>query len=291
MERTERFYKMIRMLRASPVVSAADFQNSLEVSRATFKRDLEYLRDRFQVPIDFDRDLGGYRIVFAQGGPTELPGLWFSETETHALVSMHELLRSLEPGLLSPFIAPMMERLTQLLAGEDHTVQEVQRRIRILQHAARRHKLEHFEVVATAVLERRRLVIRHYNRQDDTETEREVSPQRLVYYRDNWFLDAWCHLRADIRTFAVDALRAATLQDKRAKSVPDRELDMNCSWTATASSVAAPARPPCFDSQRRGHAGYRWRHGTRARKAALNPTGRGSLKSPTPTIASCSWTS
>jgi predicted DNA-binding transcriptional regulator YafY len=47
----------------------------------------------------------------------------------------------------------------------------------------------------------------------------------LVHYRENWYLDAWCHLREDIRSFAVDAIQEAAVLDKRAKSVPERELD------------------------------------------------------------------
>jgi predicted DNA-binding transcriptional regulator YafY len=74
-------------------------------------------------------------------------------------------------------------------------------------------------------LKRTRLWIRHYNRKDDRETEREVSPQRLVHYRDNWYLDAYCHLREDLRSFAVDAIRDARLLDERAKEVAASELD------------------------------------------------------------------
>jgi predicted DNA-binding transcriptional regulator YafY len=48
-----------------------------------------------------------------------------------------------------------------------------------------------------------------------------VSPQRLVYYRDNWYLDAFCHLRDDIRSFSVDAIEEATPIDKSAVSVDD----------------------------------------------------------------------
>ncbi|NKB15852.1 MAG: WYL domain-containing protein, partial [Sphingomonadales bacterium] len=55
--------------------------------------------------------------------------------------------------------------------------------------------------------------------------EREISPQRLVHYRENWYCDAWCHLRQDVRSFAVDAIQSAQLLDQKAKSVPDRELD------------------------------------------------------------------
>jgi predicted DNA-binding transcriptional regulator YafY len=46
-----------------------------------------------------------------------------------------------------------------------------------------------------------------------------------VHYRDNWYLDAWCHLRTDLRSFAVDAIREAALRDGRAKEVASAELD------------------------------------------------------------------
>jgi predicted DNA-binding transcriptional regulator YafY len=56
-----------------------------------------------------------------------------------------------------------------------------------------------------------------------------VSPQRLVLYRDNWYLDAWCHLRDDLRKFALDAILGAELLDDKAKPVDlrtvERQLD------------------------------------------------------------------
>src|SRR3989449_8682375 len=84
---------------------------------------------------------------------------------------------------------------------------------------------ELFGIVAAAVLRRSPLWIRHYNRKEDRETEREISPQRLVHYRDNWYVDAYCHMREGLRSFAVDAIRAAELRDGRAKEIPAAELD------------------------------------------------------------------
>ena len=52
-----------------------------------------------------------------------------------------------------------------------------------------------------------------------------MSPQRLVHYRDNWYLDAYCHLREDLRSFAVDAIREATLFETKAREVAKAELD------------------------------------------------------------------
>jgi predicted DNA-binding transcriptional regulator YafY len=46
-----------------------------------------------------------------------------------------------------------------------------------------------------------------------------------VYYRENWYLDAWCHLRNELRSFAVDAIRRADIVETPAKNVPDKTLD------------------------------------------------------------------
>jgi predicted DNA-binding transcriptional regulator YafY len=119
----------------------------------------------------------------------------------------------------------VLERLRGILGTGDHSWEEVVKRMRIFLPERREGKAEHFSVVAAALLKRSRVWIKHYNRKDDRETERAVSPQRLVHYRDNWYLDAWCHLRDDLRSFAVDAIRDARLVDERAKEVAASELD------------------------------------------------------------------
>ena len=222
----ERFYKIDRLLKERRLVSFSALQDALGISRATLKRDLVYMRDRFNAPIEFDRELGGYRFGKPRVGPRyELPGLWFSASEIHALLTALQLLTSLQPGLLDARVAPLAERLRAILGSSDHSWQEVEKRIRILQPGRRESKAEHFGVAAAALLKRQRLRIRHYNREKDRETVREVSPQRLVHYRDNWYLDAYCHLREDLRSFAVDAIREATLLDARAREVAKGELD------------------------------------------------------------------
>jgi proteasome accessory factor C len=83
----------------------------------------------------------------------------------------------------------------------------------------------HFRTLATAVLTRRRLHLRHQRRQDGEVLERDVSPQRLVHYRDNWYLDAFCHKRQALRTFGLDAIEAAAVLDKEAREVAEDVLE------------------------------------------------------------------
>ncbi len=227
MDRTERFYKIQRLLQARGTVRLADLLRDLGVSRATFKRDLEYMRDRMNAPIEWDRERRGYRFVApAAGAPRyELPGLWFSPEEIRALLTMQHLLASLQPGLLEPHVKPLLARLRAALGAGEHPADEIERRIRIIHLGARKLALPHFERVASAVLNRQRLHIAYVSRGSNERTEREISPQRLVHYRENWYCDAWCHLRDDLRSFAVDAIQSAEPVDRKAKNVPERDLD------------------------------------------------------------------
>jgi predicted DNA-binding transcriptional regulator YafY len=227
MDRTERFYKIHQLLAAREAVRIGEFLDALGVSRATFKRDLEYMRDRLNAPIEWDRERRGYRFA---GGATEaaryqLPGLWFNPSEIRALLTMQHLLADLQPGLLEPQVKPLRARLRALLGSGEHSAEEIERRIRIIHLGARTLALPQFERVATAVLDRKRLHIVYVSRSSNERTERDISPQRLVHYRENWYCDAWCHLRQDLRSFAVDAIQSAEPLGEKAKSVPDRELD------------------------------------------------------------------
>src|SRR5215469_1632932 len=226
MDRTERFYKIDHLLKDSKVVTFARFQEALGVSRATLKRDLVYMRDRFNAPIEFDRASNGYRFGKPRSGPRyELPGLWFNATEIYALLTTLQLLGNLQPGPLGNQVPALVDRLRAILGSGDHSWTEVEHRIRIFEPERREGNAAWFSVIAAALLKRSRLFIRHYNRNEDRITERDVSPQRLVHYRDNWYLDAWCHLRNDLRSFSVDAIQNAELRDTKAKDVPKAELD------------------------------------------------------------------
>jgi len=220
MDRTERFYQIDQLLQGGRPVPIERFLEALGVSRATFKRDLEYMRDRLNAPIEWDRFEGGYRYTQPSGGPAfALPGLWFNASEVHALLMMQQLLADLQPGLLEAQVRPLQARLRALLGSADHSAEEVERRFRLSSAARRTLAVRHFEAVATATLRRRRLRIAHYSRQSDETTEREVSPQQLVFYRDNWYLVGWCHLRRDIRSFAIDAISDAEMLDGAAREV------------------------------------------------------------------------
>lgn len=224
MDRTERFYKIQALLRQRRLVTMRQLCEALEVSRATVCRDLDYLRDRLGVPVSWDASHRGYRLDDFEGRSDghELPGIWFSEREIHALLTIIELMSQLEPeGLLSIRIAPFRVRLEHLLEQGTGSAGEALKRIRILPMGQRPISSDYFQLIAHGLLKRRRLHIAYYARQADVIVPRDISPQRLVYYRDNWYLDAYCHLREGLRSFSIDAIRLANLLGEQATEIED----------------------------------------------------------------------
>lgn len=226
MDRTERFYKIDNLLQAHAVVGIDQFLQELEVSKATFKRDIEYMRDRFNAPIVWRKIDGGYSYL--SGNKTQqqaLPGLWFNSGEAYALLMMQSLLSEMQPGLLGPHIEPLKARLRAVIEAGNHAAVDVESRIKLLNVASRPVADKYFEVVANALLARKRLQVHYYSRVRDDVSEREVSPQLLIHYRGNWYLGAWCHKQEAMRSFSMDAIEKATVLQKVGKSISKTELN------------------------------------------------------------------
>jgi len=223
-DRTERFYRIRRRLVEKGALTRREIEEDLEVSHATFKRDLEYLRDRLNVPVIWSRERQAY-VLDPAAEQSELPGVWFSPAEVYALLEIDHLLDTLGSGLLARQLAPLRARLAALLEAGDRGHREIRRRIRVLTLGTRRVNRDVFEALSLALLGRRQAYIRHLRRADGEVTGRTVSPQRLVHYRYNWYLDAWDHGKQALRTFAVDAVLHARVEEAAARDLPDSELD------------------------------------------------------------------
>jgi predicted DNA-binding transcriptional regulator YafY len=227
MDKTERFYKIHGLLNAGKCLPLKHFVDTLEVSRATMVRDIAYMRDRLGAPIVYDPDRGGYRYDRTQQGADkwDLPGVWFNAAEIQAFVVVHALLHDIAQGFLEEAVAPLLTRSRKLLETHQVPPSEVAKRIRLLNVSHRDAPPAHFQTAAQAVLQRQKVKLLHYNRQDDRRTEREVSPQRLIHYRGTWYLDGWCHLRKGLRSFSLDAIEQLRIVEGAPKELDEQALD------------------------------------------------------------------
>lgn len=224
--------RFTRILLVHRILSAARYpvprvrlEEELECSTASIKRIIRELRDFVGAPVEYDRAANGYYYATSGNAAFELPGLWFRTDELLAFASMLELLDGLGPGLLDSALRPFRRRLEQLLQTNALGLAELPRRLRLMRLAERSTPPKVFRTVVTATLLRQRLAVQYHARSDDSLCERQLSPQRIVHYRNNWYLAAWCHLREELRIFALERLDSVRLLDDAARDIPDAELD------------------------------------------------------------------
>lgn len=226
MEQLRRIYLLHQILvTCRKPVSLEVLKEKLGCSRPTVNRIIRDMRLYFNAPLEYDRENNGYYYDSKAGEIFELPGLWLAAGELQALTTVQQLLEQAQPGLLDIQLKPLKERIAKLLASEHLGGGEIAKRVHILRMAGRRVSDEIFQAASGALLQRKRLRIRYRSREAEQETLREISPQRLIHYRDNWYLDAWCHTRQALRSFAVERISTAQTLDQAADDTPEEELD------------------------------------------------------------------
>lgn len=232
MNKTDRLHHITKLLRARRRITLAELMSATRASRATLMRDLAWLRDELNHPIHWDREAQCYQwrgSGQSKDAPEELAGLWFKPSEVLALLTLEHLLREIQPGdLMQRHLLPLEQRLKTILrqSGLDTaTEHQLTERIRVIGLGQRQVPPQSFETVGLALSQRRCLTMQYQARGSGEHSERTVSPQRLVYYRSNWLLDAWCHKRNELRSFSLDAIRHPVVLNERATDLTTEELN------------------------------------------------------------------
>lgn len=128
-----------------------------------------------------------------------LAEVWRGTVFHDALASLFDKIRALLP-------AEMTGELDRAGAGLSVRASPVKR------HAAYRDRLE---AVRRAISERRCLELAYRARSGGETTRRRVAPYRLMYFDGAFYLIGFCHLRQDLRVFALDRIRRLEPTEER----------------------------------------------------------------------------
>ena len=287
-KKIERVTLLHRVLKAARMGRTIDeLEAEMGVSRATVYRDLDFLRDVLGAPLNVD-DQRRWRYARDEQAPFELPGLWLNAEELYALVLTRQIVEGSkrtedaaqdddgpDESLLGASLAAAQNRIEKLLGEKAVNL----KRLRVLRHNHRRVDERVFRSIAAATLERRSLRFGYRARSTDEPTTRTVHPQRLVPYRDNWYLDAFDETRDALRSFALDRISDVKLLEGAAKELADSELDAALTTGYGIFSGAARNNATIVFSPHaaRWAAEERW-HATQSGK--FLPDGRFELKVP-----------
>jgi proteasome accessory factor C len=198
----------------------------LECTPKTVRRLIENLQNYFNAPIEY-LDNKGWAYVAEPGQHFQLPGLWLTASELQSLALLLHVLENFGNGLLNEELKAVTDEVHKLLKSRSIKPESLVEHIKILPLGNRSIPSDIFLHIGEALLKKRQISLQYQDFHHKTST-RTVSPQNLVYYRDNWYLDAWCHKRQEMRVFSLARIERI-LSDggppTPAVIIPQRERD------------------------------------------------------------------
>jgi predicted DNA-binding transcriptional regulator YafY len=228
MAQIDRIHELLELFSARRYpIKFNDLLTLVDYSEATLKRYLRRIRN-LGVPIRYDTHTGGYVLDKSDDAALQIPGLWFNVSELHSLLTIHELIDQLDPGLLKLELLPLRQRIEHRLAAGGIKTGELSRRIQLLGVGIRLCCTLTFRTTATALMERKRLKLNYHSRSENKISTRQVAPQRLLYYRGNWYLAAYCYTRRALRLLAMERMSAIVPQDGECLEIDDEQLRDFC---------------------------------------------------------------
>lgn len=228
MDLLHRFFQLHRLLdgRRTPL-PRREIEEALGCSTSTVKRLVNELRN-YGAPIEV---VAGKGYRYQSGAGFSLPGLSLSAPELSALLLAHQLIGDVDEA----HFKPLQQGVESILAGAGLPVAAMAGRLRI-KPTRSRGEPPCLPAVLDALLTRRRLNIDYHGRSrgSDAPSRRDIAPQRLTRYRDRWYLDAWCYLRRDLRSFALERIQSAKPIEGECDEVSHEVLNL---WTDAAYGI------------------------------------------------------
>lgn len=219
MDKFDRIQQLHRIFssRRTPISQSA-LAEQLECSEKTIYRAINTLRDHTLAPLDYDDAQRGWYYDLKNNDKFELPGLWLTAAEIQGIATVMAISKNMDLSLFYSETDVIMDSVEDLLRSRKVEPEIFAEKIRFLPRNRLPNAVHTFQELAEALLKERQLHI-HYCDYNGRQTARAVSPLKLVQYQDNWYLDAWCHLRNELRQFMLARVDKAEVLDQPAKTI------------------------------------------------------------------------
>lgn len=214
----------ILLSRRTPIPKR-ELSNRLQCTEKTVSRLLEHLQ-YLGAPVENDAEGRGVYYDKSRENLFQLPGLWLTADALRALGLLFSLLEGLGEGLLSEETAFIQQQIEQLLQAQKIDSGRLAKKLKVTPIAHKPPPNGIFAPVAESLLQEKKLMLVYQNYAGQ-KTSRTVSPQTLIYYRENWYLDAWCHKRHGLRTFALARITKAMVEQEGILKVSEQALSQH----------------------------------------------------------------
>lgn len=215
-----------RKIQSRQYPNSSTLASELEVSRRTILRDLDFLRDSFGAPLAYSNSKKGF--YYTEEGYS-LSLLKLTEGELIAVYLSHNLLLRCEGTPFQKAVASALQKICSLLPeAAAFDFGEIAETVTFDLEPLRGDETRvaaHFARLGAAIIERKSLCLDYYSISKDERRKRVVDPYRLRYYQGAWYLVAYCHLRDQMRIFALDRIQTMSETGRSFELIPDFKDD------------------------------------------------------------------
>jgi len=180
----------------------------------TVRRDLEAL-EAVGFPLVSEHHNGQTRWRLMEGF-RDIPALGFSATELMALLLSRNLLKPLEGTEIQASLNSALSKASAALPPQGHEyvrAMEQMFSIGVGPHKNYRQHKQTIDLVSQAIDRRKTVQMRYTSASRNGTGRREVDPYHLWFAGGGLYLIGHCHLRREVRMFAVERIRSIALTD------------------------------------------------------------------------------
>jgi predicted DNA-binding transcriptional regulator YafY len=213
-----RQWHLLRQLEGSPARSLRELVDNVPddypKNARTVRRDLEAL-EAVGFPLVTERHYGQTRWRLMEGF-RDIPALGFSATELMALLLSRNLLKPLEGTEIADSLNSVLSKASSALPPQGHEYVHSMEQlfsVGLGPHKSYREHRQTINLIYQAIDKRRTVQMRYYSASRDSAGRREVDPYHLWFASGGLYLIAYCHLRKDVRLFAVERIRSIAQTD------------------------------------------------------------------------------
>ncbi len=182
-----------------------------EVSYKSIMRDIDYLKNQCDAPIRYDPKRYGFYFTEEN---YQLPAINISESDLFAIYIARKAMEQHKN-------TPIYRKLLSVFSKIEESLPErisispawVDNRISVFSDFQTSIDPQVWDTVAEALHHFRRLQITYLKPGTKKATCREVDPYHTVSFHGEWYLIGFCHLRKEIRVFAVSRIKQAKRQN------------------------------------------------------------------------------
>jgi predicted DNA-binding transcriptional regulator YafY len=210
----ERFVWFDNQVRAKKYPNTTILAEQFEISTKTAQRDIDFMRDRLNCPLQYDPGRKGY---YYEDDTLSLPMVYLSPKELSALLIARKTLKDISGGTLGKEISSILNKITNILTKHNMKEDAIDDTFSFQMVEYSPTVENTFQTVLEGCLKNRRLSFTYFSPAKEEMRERTVDPYHLFNYMGTWHLLGKCHLRKEIRDFALNRISGAKVLNEAYK--------------------------------------------------------------------------